>query len=215
MVVGQHLLQVDGGLHTVVHGRVGEDGLVVEQVALSVETHHLAACAETRVDAHHAFLSEGCREQQLPQVLGKHADGLVVGLLLAQAEELRLYRRLQQALVAVLHGLSHQSAAGCLSVDVVALQAFHALVVAHGVDAQPQDALCLASPHGQQPVTGTALQGFLPVEIVAELLGFVGILLGFHHLRGDDGRPAESSAHLLTAALVFAHLFGNDVLGTL
>ena len=36
VVVVDHLQHVHGGLHTVVDGRVGEDGLVVEQVALGV-----------------------------------------------------------------------------------------------------------------------------------------------------------------------------------
>ena len=214
MVVLNHLLDVDGGLHAVVHRRVGEDGLVVEQVALGVETDDFATRAETGVDTHDALLTQGCREQQLAQVLGKDADGFFVGLFLAQIEELRFNRGLQQTLVAVLDGLGHQTATGCLSVDVVALQTFHALIVAHGVDAQAQNALGLTSPHRQESVAGTALQGFVPVKVVAEFLCFVRILFSLHHFRGDDCRPAESSAHLLARAFVLADLFGNDVLGT-
>ena len=48
---------MDGGLHEVVDRRVGENGLVVQQVALGIETHHLAAGTESRVDAHDALLS--------------------------------------------------------------------------------------------------------------------------------------------------------------
>ena len=42
MVIAEHLLDVDGGLSPMVDRRVGEDGFVVQQVALSVETHHQA-----------------------------------------------------------------------------------------------------------------------------------------------------------------------------
>ena len=55
----------------------------------------------------------------------------------------------------------------------------------------------------------------MPVEVVAELLGLVGVLFGLHHLRRDDCLAAEGAAHRLTVALVLAHLFGNDVLRTL
>ena len=42
-------------------GFVWIDGLVVEQCALCIEAHHLASCAESRVDAHDAFLSQWSR----------------------------------------------------------------------------------------------------------------------------------------------------------
>ena len=216
MVVADHLLHVDGGLHAVVHRRVGEDGLVVEQVALSVETHHLAARAEAWVDAHHALLAQRCREQQLAQVLGEDADGLVVGLLLAQVRELRLDRGLQQSLVTVLDGFFQQLSAGLCALErgQASLQALHTLLVV-GTDADAQNALSLAPAHGQQTVARAASQRFVPVEVVAELLGFVSILFGLHHLRRDDSLAAECAAHSLTVALVLAHLFGNDVLRTL
>ena len=72
---------------------------MVQQVALRVETHHLATRSESWVDTHHALLSQWCREQQLTQVLSEDAYGLIVGLLLTQVAELRLYRRFQQSLV--------------------------------------------------------------------------------------------------------------------
>ena len=58
VVVLDHLEDVHGGLHAVVDRRVGEDGLVVQQRTLSVETHYLATRAEARVDSHHTLLSQ-------------------------------------------------------------------------------------------------------------------------------------------------------------
>ncbi len=186
---------MDGGLHAVVDGRVGEDCLMVQQVALGVEAYHLAARAEAWVDAHDALLAQRSREQQLAQVLGKDADGLLVGLRLALSHELRLYRRQQQALVAVLDSLLQQSAAGSPSVGggwgEVALQSAYGLIVVDG-QAQSQNALVSSAPHGQQAVAGAAFQGFLPVEIVAVFLGFVAVFFALDHLRLDEGLAAES-----------------------
>ena len=82
---------MDSGLHAVIDGRVGEDGLVVQQIALCIEADHLTARTEAWVDAHDALLAQGGTEQQLAQILGENADGFVIGLLLAQVVELRLY----------------------------------------------------------------------------------------------------------------------------
>ena len=60
LIVADHVEHMHLCLHDSVDGRVGEDGLVVEQVALGVEAHHLTTGAESGVDAHHAFLSERC-----------------------------------------------------------------------------------------------------------------------------------------------------------
>ena len=47
-------------LHAISLGRVGEYDGMVKQVALLVETHHLASCTESRIDAKYAFWSEWC-----------------------------------------------------------------------------------------------------------------------------------------------------------
>ena len=62
MVFRYHLLHMDGSLHAMVDGRVGKDGLMVQQVALSVEAYHLTTRSETGVDTHHALLTQRGRE---------------------------------------------------------------------------------------------------------------------------------------------------------
>ena len=57
MVIAEHLLDVDGGLSPMIDRRVGEDGFVVQQVALCIETHHLATRSETWVNTHDALLT--------------------------------------------------------------------------------------------------------------------------------------------------------------
>src|SRR3712207_8581886 len=52
----------------------------------------LATVGKPWVEGQHPSLPEGCGKQQLAQVHGKHAYGFVVGLLLAKACKLILYR---------------------------------------------------------------------------------------------------------------------------
>ena len=93
----------------------------------------------------------------------------------------------------------------------MSLQAVDALVVV-GRDADAEDALCFASPHGKQTVRGTAPEGLLPVEIVGEFGSLVSVGLGLDDLGGDDGLTAEGTPELLAAALVLADGLGDDVL---
>ena len=65
LVFADHLLDGHRRLHALVDRRVGEDGLVVEQIALCIEAHDLAACAEAWVDAHDALLSERGSQKEL------------------------------------------------------------------------------------------------------------------------------------------------------
>ena len=80
MIILHHLFHMNSGLHAVVYWWMGENGLVVQQIALCIETHHLAARAETRVDTHHALLAQRGGQQQLLQVVDEHVDGFLVGL---------------------------------------------------------------------------------------------------------------------------------------
>ena len=57
-MAAQHVCQALHGVGASRGGWVWEDGLVVQEAALRVEAHHLAARAESRVDAHDAVLAE-------------------------------------------------------------------------------------------------------------------------------------------------------------
>lgn len=102
-------------------GGVGEDGFMVQQVALFVETNHLASSAESRVDAHDSFLSKWCREQQLTKVLGKNADGLFVGSFFAQGSKFVFDRRFQEPFVTVFDSLFDKFSAGARKAYVLVL----------------------------------------------------------------------------------------------
>ena len=57
LIFPDHLLDGHRRLHAFVDRRVGEDGLVAEEVALGIETYHLTTRTESGVDAHHTFLA--------------------------------------------------------------------------------------------------------------------------------------------------------------
>ena len=129
----------------------GEHHVVVQQVALRVEHHHLTSCADAWVDTHHALLSEGSGQQQLSKVLLEDMDGLVVGLLLAERRKLVLDRRLYEPFVGVVDGLAHQCLASAIATHVLPAQAVGAILVVDG-DADAQHALGLAAADGQEAV---------------------------------------------------------------
>ena len=95
-----------GSLCALRYGRVGEDSLVMEKVALSVKTHYLATCAESRVNTHDALLSQRSRHKQLAQIVGKDVNGFLLSLFPAVCGKLVFDRWLQQTFVSVLNGLS-------------------------------------------------------------------------------------------------------------
>ncbi len=147
----------------------------------------------------------------MAQVGAEHLDGLVVGLLLAQCGKLILYRRTDEAAVAVGHGVGDERLAGTRAVDIVTLEAADALLVVNG-DGDAQEALGLTTAQRQQPVRRTAAQFLAEGEVVGIFLCIVVIFLLRHDARRDDGLTAEGLAHGLARSLIHAHILGDDVL---
>ena len=77
-----------------------------------------------------------------------------------------------------------------------------------------QDSLALTTQHRQHAMTGTALQRFFPFKVVAIFLCLVSVFLRLDHLRLDECLASESRTYLVAGPLIFADLFGNDVLST-
>ena len=64
-------------------------------------------------------------------------------------------------------------------------------------------------------MAGTALQGLLPVEVVAVFCSLVSVSFAFNNFRCNDGCAAIAATELLSGAVVLADRLGNDVLSTL
>ena len=199
-------------LHALATGRVGEDGFVVQEIALFVQTHHLASGAESRVDAHDALLSQRSGKQQLAQVGGKDTDGLLVGTLLGSRSKFRFYGGLQQTLVGIGHG--HYNLLATLAPCGVSTQeALHASLLVARTDVHTQETLALAAPYGKQAMAGATVQRFGEVEVCPVVHGLLHLAL--YHAGGDDGGALETLSECIAHTFVLVHPFRQDVPRTL
>ena len=190
-------------------GRMGIDGLVVEQIALTVETHDFTSRTETGVDAHDALLTQGSGEEQLLEIAGKDLNGFFIGLRLAASGKFGLDAGFEQTFIGI--GCGHFDLGGCRGAPthVFALDAFQAVFLIGGGDADAQQAFGFPATHGEEAMGGAAAEGFLPVEIVAEFTGFG--FLGLDDFGLDHGGDVEGTAHGLTRLFVLIDAFGKDV----
>ena len=190
------------------------DGVVVQQVALRVEAHHLAARAEARVDVQGALLPHRRGEQQLPQVLAEHADGLDVSLFLGGGQHLVLDGGVQQALVGILNGRIHLRAAGrgraaLLRIDLTG-DAFQRVIGIH-FHPHADRTLLLRPQHRQQAVRRDLVDPLREIEIVTIVLGFGIVLLALDHVRGDGTPAGVEVAQVRAHRLAVGHHLGDDV----
>ena len=91
------------GGNTLVYRRMRVYGIVVKQIALSVQADHLASCTEARIYGHHPLLPNRRGEQKLAQILAEDLDGAYVGLLFSNLEHLIFNRGMKQTLETVGH----------------------------------------------------------------------------------------------------------------
>ena len=129
LVFLNHLLNGDSRLRAFVYRRMGEDGIMMQQVALCIETNHLTTCTESRIDAHDAFLSEWSTQEQLTQILCKDPYGFLIGTLFTECSEFCLDSRFEQSFVTILDGLCNEFTARGVAIDIMALQTFYGFVV--------------------------------------------------------------------------------------
>ena len=119
MVLANHLHHAHRSLRVVAARGEWIYNLVVEQIALLVKAHYLAAVGKAGVDRHDALLTERWCQQQLSQVLGKHGHSLVVGLGLAFGVEFILNRWLEETLEGIVGSLAHQLLADSRAMYIV------------------------------------------------------------------------------------------------
>ena len=188
---------------------MGINRVVVEEVALGVKANHLAARAESWVNAHDALLAQRGSQEELAQVVGKDANGLFVGPRLALGGKFGFDAGAEQALVGIRHGHLHLGSGRRTAAHVGTGQALEAALLVVGRDADAQESLGLAAADGQQAVGGASAEWLAPVEIVAILLRFGR--LGLHHFGGDDGETLIGGAQGVARVFVLVDALGQDV----
>ena len=160
-----------------------ENDIVVQQVALGVQAHHLAAGAESGVDGHHALLPHRGRQQQLTQVFAEDLDGFDIGLFLGLSDDLAGDGGVQKALPSVIHSFAHFLMIGVTVLLAIVVIEFVAALFSVGVNLHFQEAFFLGTEHGQQVVGRDFGNGLGEVEVTA-VLG--GLRIG-HALLGHFG----------------------------
>ncbi len=187
---------------------VGEDHVVVEELSLGVEADELAPRPEAGIEGKEPLLTERRGEEELAEVVGEDADRLRIGPFLRGHADLRLHRVREKPPVAVLDGHPDLFSDRAVSLDEHRVEEGNRLRLRRD-DAEGQELLLLAAPHGEDPV-GRRLGGRLfPVEIVpvpASLRLLPGDDLGL-----EDGLRYEELPHSSAGLFVFVHPFGDDV----
>ena len=173
------------GLYFLGHGRMRENHIVGQQVPLRIQTNHLAAGAEARVDGHHPLLPHRRGQEQLAEVFSEYLDGFDIGLFLCFPNHLTGDGRVQQALPGIVHGLPYLHArlpAGiALRLAVIVIE-FVAALLSVGVYLHLQEALVFCSQHGQQVMGRDFADGLAEVEVAAVFGSLRALLPGLGHL---------------------------------
>ena len=183
----------------------------MEQLSLCVETHHLAARAETRVYGQCAFLSHRSGQQQLTQVLGKDSYSLAIGLFFQKVTEFSLYRRSDETFVTV--GNSQVVLfAGFPLRTLPRGESLDTLVVLVGPDMHLEHSCFLATKERQDAMRRSTANRFLPVEPRFELAHTLVIFIHTTGKSRSEHSPAtEHIAHTIAAGCVLADTLGDDV----
>ena len=96
-----------GGFKLLASALLRVDHIVVEELALPVEDRNLAAGAESGVDRHRRFATEGRGEEKLAKVVRKDADRLFVGPLFEEHPGFGLHCKTEKPLVRIFDGHAH------------------------------------------------------------------------------------------------------------
>ena len=159
------------------------DHIVVEEFALPVENRNFAARAEAGINGHRHLASQGGSQKQLPQILRKDPDRLLVGLLFEKHPGLRLHRESQEAFIRILDGEADLLRCGRISPHELRDQDRDRLVFRRG-EARKKKPLRLATADGENPMRRSLVGGFTPVEVILEFRTLLFLAegdFGFNH----------------------------------
>ena len=192
--------------------RGGVNDILMQELALTIEHHRLAARPESGVQSEHVLLAESRCQQQFSEVLGEHSDGLQIGSFLGLDAHLGLDGESHQALEAVHSRQTHLLGSGCATgLDEKSLQDGDRRFF-QGRDAYQQNPLLFTPAHGQHPVTGNLGDGLGPVEVVLKFGPFS--FLARHHLGSHLGRFPVELPKTRARTGILTETLGQDIPGT-
>ncbi len=204
-------LDFQGFLFRPADARVQIDGVMVEKLPLTVQAGHLAAGPVPRVDAHNAPGAHGRGQKQLPQVVGKHPDGFLVGPLPGHDPDFGLHGIRKQALVSVFDRLTHQQ--GILGL-ACHKQPFKEGDGLSGIrqNTKGKHVFGLPPADGQEPVRGDGRHRLFPRKIIPVLAA--GFLLAGNNPAPYDRFSEKQLPQAGPGILVFIDHLRDDVFAT-
>ena len=184
-----------------------------EILPLFVHDGHVDAGRVAGDGAERAPRPRGGLEQQVAQVVAKHADGFGVGLALEVGAERALEGWREQAVEGIGQGrLDGGCGHGVLRRGHSGAHQGQGIVAVH-VHAHGQPALLLAAPDGEHAMGRDGLHGLR--EVVVHLVLAALALLVVRHLAVERAGVGVEGSHLLAERRVVGDLLGDDVAGAI
>ncbi len=147
---------------------MGENRVMMKQLALPVQADDFASGSESRVYSHHTFCAQWRGEQKLAKIFHEHPDGFSLGPFFCGKPGLGFHGTGKKAFVAVLYGQLYLG--GIISVP------FNEQVFEYGYCrrfirqyVKVQDIFFFAPPDGEHPVRRNTGHRLVPFKIVSEL----------------------------------------------
>ncbi|MNC10280.1 hypothetical protein D3C75_579190 [compost metagenome] len=219
VVLGAQLLDRLQRLLPLPAGFVRVDGVGGDQLAGGVDHGDLAAGADARVQAQHAFRAGRCGQQQVLEVVTEHRDGFGLGFLTGLVEQVQQQVHVQLGPPGQAAGVQQPAISGAPRIadtGVVRHAPFGVLMSGLGILAwvqlQEQDLLAARTEQRQQPVRGNLRQRLGVLEIIA-VLGALGFL-ALGNAGTDHALLAQPAAQLANQRGVLAPALHQDRAGT-
>ncbi len=186
------------------------DSVPMKELALPVETDHLASRPEPGIDGENALLPQRGSKQELAEVVREHPDRLRVGAFLHGHADLRLHGREKKPRRAVLRGRCDLFGRRRRRVDKAVREEPQGLLFA-ARDGEHKETLPLSPPHREHPVRRRAPDGLLPLMVVPVSRSL--LFLSRYHLRCEIGLCQEEVPHRGPCRRVLAYPLGDDIPG--
>ena len=196
--------------HLALAASSGVDDVVMQQLALGIEDHGLAAGAEAGVDGEGALLAQRRGEHEFAEVFGKNAGGFEIGFFLGGEAEFSFHAGEEEALAAIGGGESDLIGGRAAAADEEALGGIESPVFRDG-DAKHKKAFFFAPAHGEEAVGRDGFERLRPVEIIPELGGGFVRFLAHENLAGEGGFLFVELADRGADRGIIAHAFREDI----
>ena len=217
MLLAEGVNGLDSPLH--LHFRLERiDGIGGHHLAGGIDDCHLDAGTNAGIQPHGGLHAGGGRHQQILEVAGKHANGLLFGLLAQPSQQLGLHLGEQLDLPGPAHHAGQPAirrASLRLDAKVAGDHSFAGMGDARALDGQRQgqDPLVASPQHGQRPVRWGLGDGLLMFKVVFKLGAL--LLLSCQHSCLQLAVLPQVGSQLVEQGGIFGEAFHQDIAGAI